>query len=111
MTELFEILNPYLSIVVKSLVILLNIILIFKNISFIPILIFNIIVSGLLNIFGLSDYDIIISFFREIQNIITNIIQGDSFSGDDASLVGIIGASLLGPIYVVIKWIKNKIGG
>lgn len=115
MTNLFEILNPYLSIVVKSLVILLNIILIFKNISFIPILLFNIIVSGLLNIFGLSDYDIIVSFFRELKDIITNIMQDefncDSFLGDDASLGSIIGVSLLGPAYIVIKWIKNKITG
>lgn len=114
MTELFEILNPYLSIIVKSLIILLNIILIFKSITFIPILLFNIIISGLLNLFGLSDYDIITSFFKELQNIISNIMSDvfncDSFSGD-ATLGTIIGVGLLGPIYNVIKWIKNKIGG
>ena len=111
MTEIFEILNPYLSIVVKSLVILLNIILIFKSITFIPILLFNIIISGILNLLGLSDYDIITSFFREIQNILQNVFNCDSFLGGDATLGTIIGVGILGPIYNVIKWIKNKITG
>ena len=111
MTEIFEMLDPYLSIVVKSLVILLNIILIFKSITFIPILLFNIIISGILNIFGLSDYDIITSFFRELQNIIQNVFNCDSFLGGDETLGTIIGVGLLGPIYNVIKWIKNKITG
>ena len=111
MADLFEILNPYLSIVVKFIVILLNIILIFKSITFIPILLFNIIISGILNIFGLSDYDIITSFFRELQNIIQNAFNCESFMGDDATLGTIIGVGLLGPIYNVIKWIKNKIVG
>ena len=115
MTELFEILNPYLSIIVKSLIILLNIILIFNSITFLPILLFNIIISGLLNLFGLSDYDIITSLFRGLQNIISNIMSDvfncDSFLSGDATLGTIIGVGLLGPIYNVIKWIKNKIGG
>jgi hypothetical protein len=111
MTEIFEMLDPYLSIVVKSLVILLNIILIFKSITFIPILLFNIIISGVLNILGLSDYDIITSFFREIQNIMQNVFNCDSFLGGDATLGTIIGVGILGPIYNVIKWIKNKITG
>lgn len=111
MTELFEILNPYLSIIVKFLVILLNIILIFKSITFIPILLFNIIISGILNLLGLSDYDIITSFFREIQNILQNVFNCDSFLGGDATLGTIIGVGILGPIYNVIKWIKNKITG
>lgn len=111
MTEIFEMLDPYLSIVVKSLVILLNIILIFKSITFIPILLFNIIISGILNLLGLSDYDIITSFFRELQNIMQNVFNCDSFLGGDATLGTIIGVGILGPIYNVIKWIKNKITG
>ena len=111
MTEIFEMLDPYLSIVVKSLVILLNIILIFKSITFIPILLFNIIISGILNLFGLSDYDIITSFFRELQNIMQNVFNCDSFLDGDTTLGTIIGVGILGPIYNVIKWIKNKITG
>jgi hypothetical protein len=40
-----------------------------------------------------------------------NVFNCDSFLDGDTTLGTIIGVGILGPIYNVIKWIKNKITG
>ena len=54
---IFEFLEPYLFWIFTSLIIILNIALIFKGVNIYVILFFNIIVSITLNLIGLGEYD------------------------------------------------------
>ena len=72
---LFEFLEPYLFWIFTSLIIIINLILIFKGINIYIILFFNIIVSITLNLTGLGEYDFLTTIIGGIIDLLTQLLD------------------------------------
>lgn len=72
---IFEFLEPYLFWIFTSLIIIINLILIFKGINIYVILFFNIILSITLNLIGLSEYDFLTRIVEGIINLIAQLLD------------------------------------
>lgn len=72
---LFEFLEPYLFWIFTSLIIIINLILIFKGINIYLILFFNIIVSITLNLTGLGEYDFLTTIVEGIINLLAQLLD------------------------------------
>ena len=72
---LFDFLKPYLFWIFTSLIIIINLILIFKGINIYVILFFNIILSITLNLIGLSEYDFLTRIVEGIINLIAQLLD------------------------------------
>ena len=72
---LFEFLEPYLFWIFTSLIIIINLILIFKGINVYVILFFNIIVSITLNLTGLGEYDFLTTILGGIIDLLTQLLD------------------------------------
>lgn len=72
---LFEFLEPYLFWIFTSLIIIINLILIFKGINVLVILLFNIIFSITLNLIGLGEYDFLTTLLDGIIDLIVRLLD------------------------------------
>lgn len=72
---LFEFLEPYLFWIFTSLIIIINLILIFKGINIYVILFFNIIVSITLNLTGLGEYDFLTTIINGIIDLLVQLLD------------------------------------
>lgn len=72
---LFEFLEPYLFWIFTSLIIIINLILIFKGINIYVILFFNIILSITLNLIGLGEYDFLTTIIEGIIDLISQLLD------------------------------------
>ena len=72
---LFEFLEPYLFWIFTSLIIILNITLIFRGVNIYVILFFNIIVSITLNLIGLGEYDFLTTILGGIIDLIGQLLD------------------------------------
>ena len=72
---LFEFLEPYLFWIFTSLIIILNLALIFRGVNIYVILFFNIIVSITLNLIGLGEYDFLTTILGGIIDLIGQLLD------------------------------------
>ena len=72
---LFEFLEPYLFWIFTSIIIIINLILIFKGINIYVILFFNIILSITLNLIGLGEYDFLTTIIGGIIDLLTQLLD------------------------------------
>lgn len=72
---LFEFLEPYLFWIFTSLIIIVNLILIFRGINIYVILFFNIILSITLNLIGLGEYDFLTTIIEGIIDLIGQLLD------------------------------------
>ena len=72
---IFEFLEPYLFWIFTSLIIILNVALIFKGVNIYVILFFNIIVSITLNLIGLGEYDFLTTILGGIIDLIGQLLD------------------------------------
>ena len=72
---LFEFLEPYLFWIFTSLIIILNITLIFRGVNIYVILFFNIIISITLNLIGLGEYDFLTTILGGIIDLIGQLLD------------------------------------
>ena len=72
---LFEFLEPYLFWIFTSIIIIINLILIFKGINVYVILLFNIIVSLTLNLTGLGEYDFLTTLIDGIIDLLVQLLD------------------------------------
>ena len=74
-TELMQLLGPNVIFITGTIVVLLNLYLVFKGTPWVTLLIGNIIFSVIMNIIGLADYDLITVIVTKIGEILVNIIK------------------------------------
>ncbi len=72
---LFDFFEPYLFWIFTSLIIMINLILIFKGINVLVILLFNIIFSITLNLIGLGEYDFLTTLLDGIIDLIVRLLD------------------------------------
>ena len=72
---LFEFFEPYLFWIFTSLIIIVNLILIFRGINIYVILFFNIILSITLNLIGLGEYDFLTTIIEGIIDLIGQLLD------------------------------------
>lgn len=72
---LFDFFEPYLFWIFTSLIIIVNLILIFRGINIYVILFFNIIVSITLNLIGLGEYDFLTTILGGIIDLIGQLLD------------------------------------
>ncbi len=72
---LFDFFEPYLFWIFTSLIIIINLILIFKGINIYVILFFNIILSITLNLIGLGEYDFLTTIVEGIIDLIGQLLD------------------------------------
>ena len=72
---IFEFLEPYLFWIFTSLIIILNVALIFKGVNIYVILFFNIIISITLNLIGLGEYDFLTTILGGIIDLIGQLLD------------------------------------
>ena len=72
---LFDFLEPYLFWIFTSLIIILNLALIFRGVNIYVILFFNIIVSITLNLVGLGEYDFLTTILGGIIDLIGQLLD------------------------------------
>ena len=72
---LFEFFEPYLFWIFTSLIIILNLALIFRGVNVYVILFFNIIVSITLNLIGLGEYDFLTTILGGIIDLIGQLLD------------------------------------
>ena len=72
---IFEFLEPYLFWIFTSLIIILNLALIFRGVNIYVILFFNIIVSITLNLIGLGEYDFLTTILGGIIDLIGQLLD------------------------------------
>ncbi len=72
---LFDFFEPYLFWVFTSLIIIINLILIFKGINVLVILLFNILFSITLNLIGLGEYDFLTTLLDGIIDLIIQLLD------------------------------------
>ena len=72
---LFDFLEPYLFWIFTSIIIIINLILIFKGINVYVILLFNIIVSITLNLTGLGEYDFLTTIVEGIIDLLAQLLD------------------------------------
>lgn len=91
--SLLDIFNPYLEFIVIFISIGLNLVLIFKTgTKWTTILTFNIFVTVILNLVGLSDYDPITIVITSLIDVIRGLIDGIFRGGNIWDLIkGIFG--------------------
>ena len=74
-TEIMQLLGPNAIFITGTIIVLLNLYLVFKGIPWLTLLIGNIIFSVIMNIIGLADYDLITVLVTRIGEILVNIIK------------------------------------
>ena len=72
---IFELFEPYLFWIFTSLIIILNLALIFRGVNIYVILFFNIIVSITLNLIGLGEYDFLTTILGGIIDLIGQLLD------------------------------------
>ena len=72
---IFELFEPYLFWIFTSLIIILNLTLIFRGVNIYVILFFNIIVSITLNLIGLGEYDFLTTIIEGIIDLIGQLLD------------------------------------
>ena len=72
---LFDFLEPYLFWIFTSIIIIINLILIFRGINVYVILLFNIIVSITLNLMGLGEYDFLTTILGGIIDLLVQLLD------------------------------------
>ena len=72
---IFELFEPYLFWIFTSLIIIINLILIFRGINIYVILFFNIIFSITLNLIGLGEYDFLTTLLDGIIDLIVQLLD------------------------------------
>jgi len=72
---LFEFLEPYLFWLFTSLIIIINLVLIFRGINIYVILLFNILFSITLNLIGLGEYDFLTTLLDGIIDLIIQLLD------------------------------------
>ena len=72
---IFEFLEPYLFWIFTSLIIILNLALIFRGVNIYVILFFNIIISITLNLIGLGEYDFLTTILGGIIDLIGQLLD------------------------------------
>lgn len=72
---IFEFFEPYLFWIFTSLIIILNLALIFRGVNIYVILFFNIIVSITLNLIGLGEYDFLTTILGGIIDLIGQLLD------------------------------------
>ena len=73
MIEIFE---PYLPFIAFTIVIILNLILIFKNVNWIILIVANLTISIILNFFNLGEYDLLTEVVKFISDLIGDLFKG-----------------------------------
>lgn len=74
-SEILQLLGPNAIFLTGTIIVLLNLYLVFKGIPWVTLLIGNIILSVIMNIIGLADYDLITVIVTKIGEILVNIIK------------------------------------
>ena len=74
-TEIMQLLGPNAIFITGTIVVLLNLYLVFKGTPWLTLLIGNIIFSVIMNIIGLAEYDLITVLVTRIGEILVNIIK------------------------------------
>ena len=72
---LFDFLEPYLFWLFTSLIIIINLVLIFRGINIYVILLFNILFSITLNLIGLGEYDFLTTLLDGIIDLIVQLLD------------------------------------
>ena len=73
--EIMQLLGPNAIFITGTIVVLLNLYLVFKGTPWLTLLIGNIIFSVIMNIIGLADYDLITVLVTRIGEVLVNIIK------------------------------------
>ncbi len=76
LTSLIEVFDPYLLFINGLIVISLNLVLIFKGVNWIVIIIFNVLISLILNLIGLGGYDLLTQLITGLVGILIDIFKG-----------------------------------
>lgn len=76
LTSLIEVFDPYLLFINGLIVISLNLVLIFKGVNWIVIIIFNVLISLILNLIGLGGYDLLTQLITGLVDILIDIFKG-----------------------------------
>ena len=76
LTSLIEVFDPYLLFINGLIVISLNLVLIFKGVNWIVIIIFNVLISLILNLIGLGDYDLLTQLIMGLVDSLIEIFKG-----------------------------------
>lgn len=74
-TEIIQLLGPNAIFITGTIVVLLNLYLVFKGTPWLTLLIGNIIFSVIMNIIGLAEYDLITVLVTKIGEILVNIVK------------------------------------
>ena len=72
---IFELFEPYLFWIFTSLIIIINLVLIFRGINIYVILLFNILFSITLNLIGLGEYDFLTTLLDGIIDLIIQLLD------------------------------------
>ena len=72
---IFELFEPYLFWIFTSLIIIINLVLIFRGINIYVILLFNILFSITLNLIGLGEYDFLTTLLDGIIDLIVQLLD------------------------------------
>ena len=72
---LFDFFEPYLFWLFTSLIIIINLVLIFRGINIYVILLFNILFSITLNLIGLGEYDFLTTLLDGIIDLIIQLLD------------------------------------
>lgn len=73
--EIMQLLGPNAIFITGTIVVLLNLYLVFKGTPWLTLLIGNIILSVIMNIIGLAEYDLITVLVTKIGGILVDIIK------------------------------------
>lgn len=74
-SEILQLLGPNAIFLTGTIIVLLNLYLVFKGIPWVTLLIGNIIFSVIMNIIGLADYDLITVIVTKIGEVLVNIVK------------------------------------
>lgn len=74
-TEIMQLLGDNAIFITGTMVVLLNLYLVFKGIPWLTLLIANILLTVIMNIIGLAEYDLITVLASKIGEVLVNIIK------------------------------------
>ena len=74
-TEIMQLIGPSAIFITGTIVVLLNLYLVFKGTPWLTLLIGNFIFSVVMNIIGLAEYDLITVLATKIGEVLVNIVK------------------------------------
>lgn len=74
-TEIMDLIGPSAIFITGTIVVLINLYLVFKGVPWLTLLIGNFIFSVIMNIIGIAEYDLITVLATKIGEVLVNIVQ------------------------------------